>query len=132
MIIILEIEKKIGYEFKDKSLIETALTHSSYANEHKVRDNERLEFLGDSVLSVIISEHIYKRLDDVKEGELSKFRAILVCEASLSSFAKKLSINNHLRLGKGEEASGGRMRASITSAEILYFSLSIFAASSAR
>ena len=99
MIIILEIEKKIGYEFKDKSLIETALTHSSYANEHKVRDNERLEFLGDSVLSVIISEHIYKRLDDVKEGELSKFRAILVCEASLSAFAKKsFIISSKVRL----------------------------------
>ena len=115
MIIILEIEKKIGYEFKDKSLLETALTHSSYANEHKVPDNERLEFLGDSVLSVIISEHIYKRLNDVKEGDLSKSRAILVCEASLSNFAKKLSINKYLRLGKGEDASGGRMRASITS-----------------
>lgn len=115
MITILEIEKKIGYEFKNKELLETALTHSSYSNENKVPNNERLEFLGDSVLSVIISEHIFKRLENVKEGELSKFRAILVCEASLASFAKKTTINNYIRLGKGEEASGGRMRASIIS-----------------
>lgn len=115
MITILEIEKKIGYEFKNKELLETALTHSSYSNEKKVPNNERLEFLGDSVLSVIISEHIFKRLQDVKEGELSKFRAILVCEASLANFAKKTTINKYIRLGKGEEASGGRMRASIIS-----------------
>ncbi len=111
----LECEKKIGYEFKNKDLLETALTHSSYANENNVRDNERLEFLGDSVLSVIISEHIFKRLIWVKEGDLSKFRATLVCEASLASLAKKISLNKYIRLGKGEAASGGNQRPSIVS-----------------
>lgn len=115
MIKILECEKKIGYEFKNKDFLETALTHSSYANEHKVHDNERLEFLGDSVLSVIISEHIFKRLVGVKEGDLSKFRATLVCESSLASLAKKISLNRYIRLGKGEAASGGNQRPSILS-----------------
>ncbi len=108
-------EKKLGYEFKNKELLETALTHSSYANEHRVQDNERLEFLGDSVLSVIISEHIFKRLVGVNEGELSKFRATLVCETSLAAMSKKISLNKYIRLGKGEAASGGSQRPSIVS-----------------
>lgn len=108
-------EKSIGYEFKNKEFLEMALTHSSYANEHKVYDNERLEFLGDSVLSVIISEHIFKRLVGVDEGELSKFRATLVCESSLAELAKKISLNKYILLGKGEAASGGSQRPSILS-----------------
>lgn len=115
MNIMSDCEKKIGYEFKNKELLETALTHSSFANEHRVHDNERLEFLGDSVLSVIISEHIFKRLVDVKEGDLSKFRATLVCESSLASIAKKISLNQYIKLGKGEAASGGSQRPSIVS-----------------
>lgn len=111
----LDFEKSIGYEFKNKEYIETALTHSSYANEHRVHDNERLEFLGDSVLSVVISEHIFKRLSGVKEGDLSKYRATLVCEASLAALAKKISLNKYIRLGKGEAASGGSQRPSILS-----------------
>lgn len=108
-------EKKLGYEFKNKDLLVTALTHSSFANENRVPDNERLEFLGDSVLSVIISEHIFKRLIGVDEGELSKYRATLVCEASLALTAKKISLNKYIRLGKGEAASGGSQRPSIVS-----------------
>lgn len=108
-------EKKLGYEFKNKELLVTALTHSSFANENRVPDNERLEFLGDSVLSVIISEHIFKRLIGVDEGELSKYRATLVCEASLALMAKKISLNKYIRLGKGEAASGGSQRPSIVS-----------------
>lgn len=108
-------EEKLGYEFNNKELLETALTHSSYANENRVTDNERLEFLGDSVLSVIISEHIFKRMIGIDEGELSKYRATLVCEASLAAIAKKISLNKYIKLGKGEAASGGSQRPSIVS-----------------
>ena len=92
------IEKKIGYTFKNKELLTVALTHSSYANEHKLRDNERLEFLGDSVLSVVISEHIFKKLMDVKEGDLSKYRSVLVCENSLANLARKISLPDYIML----------------------------------
>lgn len=110
-----EIERKIGYTFKNVNLIETALTHSSYANETKKESNERLEFLGDSVLSIIISDYIYKRLPDVDEGWLSKYRATLVCEQSLNEIAKKISLSKYILLGKGEEMTGGRERPSIVS-----------------
>ena len=109
------IEKKIGYTFKNKELLNVALTHSSYANEHKLRDNERLEFLGDSVLSVVISEHIFKKLMDVKEGDLSKYRSVLVCENSLANLARKISLPDYIMLGNGEKASGGSQRPSILS-----------------
>ena len=109
------IEKKIGYTFKNKELLTVALTHSSYANEHKLRDNERLEFLGDSVLSVVISEHIFKKLMDVKEGDLSKYRSVLVCENSLANLARKISLPDYIMLGNGEKASGGSQRPSILS-----------------
>ena len=104
-------EKILGYTFKNKNFLKLALTHSSYANEHRVLNkaipcNERLEFLGDSVLSLIVSEYIYDQFEHIQEGELTKIRAAVVCTRSLSSFAKKISLGDHLLLGKGEEASG--------------------------
>ena len=109
------LEKNIGYSFKDKSLLKLALTHSSYANEmgDASRCNERLEFLGDSVLSLIVSEYIFKNFSDRPEGELTKLRASLVCEKSLCQFSKQLNIGEHMLLGKGEALSGGRERPSI-------------------
>lgn len=109
------LEKNLGYTFKNKSLLINALTHSSYANEARdgVSSNERLEFLGDSVLSVIVSDYIYKRFNNLPEGELTKIRASLVCEKSLCGFSKELNVGEFLRLGKGEEKGGGRERASI-------------------
>lgn len=109
-----EAEKKIGYKFNNISLLEEALTHSSYANEKKTVSNERLEFLGDSVLSIIISDHIFRK-SGVNEGDLTKYRAILVCEQSLAEIAKKISLGSLIKLGRGEEITGGRNRASIVS-----------------
>lgn len=109
------IEDKLGYRYNDVRLLENALTHSSYANENKKNNNERLEFLGDSVLSVIISDYIFKRMKDVDEGDLSKFRATLVCEQSLAEVAKKISLSEFILLGHGEEMTGGRKRPSIIS-----------------
>lgn len=109
-----EAEKKIGYKFNNISLLEEALTHSSYANEKKTVSNERLEFLGDSVLSIIISDHIFRK-SSVNEGDLTKYRAILVCEQSLAEIAKKISLGSLIKLGRGEEMTGGRNRASIVS-----------------
>lgn len=109
------VEEKIGYTFKNVKLLKTALTHSSYANECKKESNERLEFLGDSVLSIIISDYIFRKLKDTDEGRLSKYRATLVCEHSLNEVAKKISLNKLIRLGKGEEMTGGRERPSIVS-----------------
>lgn len=110
-----ETEKKIGYKFKNVSLLENALTHSSYANEKHTHDNERLEFLGDSILSIIISEDIFNRMKEVDEGDLSKFRATLVCEKSLFEVAKKISLSELVLLGRGEEITGGRKRPSVIS-----------------
>lgn len=108
------LEEKIGYKFKNKNLIEQALSHSSYANERKQPggSNERLEFLGDSVLSIVVSDFLYKNLN-VAEGELTKMRASLVCEKSLHIFAKQINLGDYLHLGKGEENTGGRERPSI-------------------
>lgn len=108
-------ERLIGHKFNDSSLLKTALTHSSYANENHTRDNERLEFLGDSVLSIIISEYIFRRMQNVDEGDLTKFRATLVCEQSLAAVAEKISLNELVFLGRGEERTGGRQRQSIIS-----------------
>lgn len=110
-----DIEKKIGHTFHDKSLLKRALTHSSYANENHTRNNERLEFLGDSVLSIIVSDYIFKRMLDVDEGDLSKFRATLVCEKSLASIAEQIHLSELVFLGRGEEKTGGRKRPSIIS-----------------
>ena len=109
------LEKNMGYTFKNPSLLKTALTHSSYANEagKGTKYNERLEFLGDSVLSVIVSEYLFEAFPNMPEGELTKLRASLVCEKSLAKFSEKLRIGEFLLLGNGEENSGGRTRPSI-------------------
>ncbi len=110
-----EFEKSIGYCFKNKKLIERALTHSSYANERGRKDNERLEFLGDSVLGLITAEYLYMRLPESHEGSLTKLRASLVCEQSLFEIAKKISLPDFILLGNGEEYTGGRQRPSVVS-----------------
>lgn len=111
----IEAERKIGHKYNDISLLNTALTHSSYANENHTRNNERLEFLGDSVLSVIISDYIFKRMQNVDEGDLSKFRATLVCERSLADVAQKIYLSELVFLGRGEDRTGGRKRPSVIS-----------------
>lgn len=105
-------EKIIGYKFKDKKLLITALTHSSYKNEnhHIEEHNERLEFLGDSVIELCVSEELLKRFQDAREGELTSTRAYLVNESSLATLARKIKLNQFILLGKGEEAQGGRER----------------------
>ncbi len=109
------LEKKIGYTFKNKSLLINALTHSSYANEARngITSNERLEFLGDSVLSIIVSNYLFHQFQNLPEGELTKIRASLVCEKSLCAFSRELELGKFLRLGKGEDKGGGRERDSI-------------------
>ena len=111
-----EFEKIIGYSFSDKSLLERALSHSSYANEkHLPKDsNERLEFLGDSVLGFITAEYYYKN-STLPEGELTRLRAATVCEKALFEFSKEIDLNRYILLGKGEENTGGRERPSINS-----------------
>lgn len=106
---------EFGYTFKNEELLKTALSHSSYANEHKTESNERLEFLGDSVLSIIVSEYLFSRFPDIDEGELTKMRASLVCEKSLAGFAEKIGLPDMLLLGRGEMAMGGNKRPSIVS-----------------
>lgn len=106
-----ELEKSIGYTFTNKAYILTALTHSSYANEQRSRKinsecNERLEFLGDSVLSLIVSEYIYEKFKDKPEGDLTKIRSSVVCSRSLASLANKINLGSFLLLGKGEEDCG--------------------------
>lgn len=108
-----ELQKKLNYEFRDIELIRTALTHSSYANEHKCQSNERLEFLGDSILGMVVATHLYRLYPDMAEGKMTRLRAELVCEQSLHRVAGRLGFGRSLRLGKGEELSGGRERASI-------------------
>lgn len=109
------LEKNLNYSFKNKDLLINALTHSSYANEVRngVSSNERLEFLGDSVLSVIVADYLYKQFQNLPEGELTKLRASLVCEKSLCGFSRELELGRYLRLGKGEDKGGGRERDSI-------------------
>ena len=107
-------EQKINYEFKNKEYILEALTHSSYSNENKNYPfNERLEFLGDSVLSIVISDYLFKKETKLPEGELTKIRANIVCEESLSEVSKNIHLGKYMLLGKGEEATGGRERISI-------------------
>ena len=110
-----DLQKNLNYTFKNEKLLSNALTHSSYANEMRsgITSNERLEFLGDSVLSVIVSDYIFKKFPNQPEGELTKLRASLVCEKSLCGFSRELNIGKHLLLGKGEDKGGGRERDSI-------------------
>lgn len=113
-----ELEKKIGYTFRDRELLKKAMTHSSYANEKhlpKYECNERLEFLGDAVLELTSSEFLFFGNETMPEGELTKKRASMVCEPSLAMCARDISLGDHLLLGKGEDATGGRKRESVIS-----------------
>ncbi len=110
------LEKKLGYTFKEPRLLENALYHSSYANEHRslgMGSNERLEFLGDAVLGVVTAEYLFRRHPDLPEGDLTRLRAALVCEESLYEVAQSLELGSYLKLGHGEELGGGRQRPSI-------------------
>ncbi|GAA0228860.1 ribonuclease III [Metaclostridioides mangenotii] len=107
-------EKVIGYDFKNKDYILEALTHSSYSNENKrFNFNERFEFLGDSVLGVVVSDYLFRSEQNLPEGELTKLRANIVCEESLNEVATNINLGDYMLLGKGEEATGGRQRISI-------------------
>lgn len=110
------IEEKIGYVYKDKKLLILALTHSSYANENRhmmLQSNERIEFLGDAVLDLVISEYLYLNDMNLSEGELTKVRSAIVCEASLAECAMYINLGDYILLGKGEENTGGRNRVSL-------------------
>ncbi len=112
------LEEDIGYTFNDPGLLTHALTHSSYVNEHrmdKAECNERLEFLGDAVLQIVSSDFMYNKFPDKPEGDLTKLRASMVCEATLAYCASQIGLGDHLLLGRGEEATGGRVRSSVTS-----------------
>ena len=108
-----ELEKNIGYTFKNKKLLETALTHTSYAYERSVQSNEKLEFLGDSILEFVSSEYMYNRYTNLKEGEMTKVRAAVVCEKSLYKVAKMHNFSDFLYLGKSERQTGGEDRPAI-------------------
>ena len=111
-----ELEKAIGYQFRNITLLQNALSHSSYANERwhdSLKSNERLEFLGDSILGMVVAEHLYRTFPDRPEGELTRMRADMVCERTLAKVANGLELGKHLLLGKGEEQGGGRGRESI-------------------
>ncbi|MCI5480221.1 MAG: ribonuclease III [Lachnospiraceae bacterium] len=113
-----ELEEKIRYHFRNPKLMEKALTHSSYSNEHRLgrlENNERLEFLGDAVLEIVTSEFLYRTYPQKPEGELTKLRASMVCEQTLAFCARALDLGSYLLLGKGEDLTGGRERASVTS-----------------
>lgn len=113
-----KLEQRLGYTFRNKALLENALTHSSYANENRERhlpDNERLEFLGDSILGFVVAEYLYRNFPDKPEGELTRIRADLVCERNLAEAAATIELGSYLLLGHGEEQGGGRKRDSIVS-----------------
>ena len=110
------LERVLGHTFQNRALLETALTHTSFANEarHGTKHNERLEFLGDSVLSIVVAEYLFTH-SSLPEGDLTRMRASLVCEAALFGFAQKIDLGRWLRLGHGEELGGGRTRPSVVS-----------------
>jgi len=113
-----DLEERIGYRFQDRGLLKQALTHSSFTNEQKINkteDYERLEFLGDAVLEMVSSQFLFHTYPQLSEGELTKMRASLVCEPALAFCARDIELGKFIRLGKGEELSGGRERESITS-----------------
>lgn len=113
-----KLEQGLGYTFRNKALLENALTHSSYANENRERhlpDNERLEFLGDSILGFVVAEYLYRNFPEKPEGELTRIRADLVCERNLAEAAATIELGSYLLLGHGEEQGGGRKRDSIVS-----------------
>lgn len=114
----MELEQKIGYEFKQKQLLQQALTHSSFSNEQKInklKNYERLEFLGDAVLELLSSQFFFEGFPDMSEGQMTRLRSSMVCEPALAFCARDLSLNKYILLGKGEEATGGRERDSIIS-----------------
>lgn len=111
-----DLETAIGYTFTNLSLLQNAVTHSSYANEryrNSLMSNERLEFLGDSILGMVVAEHLYRNFPDRPEGELTRMRADMVCEKTLARVADRIHLGDHLLLGHGEEQGGGRKRESI-------------------
>ena len=111
-----DLEAAIGYRFRNITLLQNALSHSSYANEryhNGLMSNERLEFLGDSILGMVVAEYLYRNFPERPEGELTRMRADMVCETALAAVADKLDLGRHLLLGHGEEQGGGRGRASI-------------------
>ena len=111
-----DLEAALGYRFHNITLLQNALTHSSYANErwhNSLKSNERLEFLGDSILGMVVAEYLYKTFPDRPEGELTRMRADMVCEKTLAAVAARIELGRHLMLGNGEEQSGGRSRDSI-------------------
>ena len=113
-----ELQSRIGYDFNDIELLKTALTHTSYANEHKrrmIKHNERLEFLGDSVLSLIIPTYLFNYLSSITEGELSRIRSTIVCENSHKMSGDQFDLSHYIYMGRGEEQTGGRNRSSIVS-----------------
>src|SRR5699024_266298 len=113
---VIQIEKQLDIVFHDRVLLKQAFTHSSYVNEHRedtFSDNERLEFLGDAVLELSVSQYLYKKHIHMPEGEMTKLRASIVCEASLANFARDLQFGEHILLGKGEEQTGGRDRSAL-------------------
>ena len=115
---IIQLEQKIQYTFRDRRLLRQALTHSSCANEQKINkteDYERLEFLGDAVLELISSDYIYREHPEMSEGRMTKYRSSIVCEPALAYCAREIGLDQHIMLGKGEEATGGRKRDSIIS-----------------
>lgn len=113
-----KLEQKIAYTFRNRELVMQAVTHSSYANERKInriKNYERIEFLGDAVLELVSSEFLYEKHDEMPEGQLSRTRAAMVCEPSLAACARDLELDRFILLGKGEEMTGGRSRDSIVS-----------------
>ena len=112
-ILMTELEQIIGYTFKNPELLKEALTHSSYTNGKHLRSNERLEFLGDSVLSIVVSEHLFENLTNLPEGQLTKIRASVVCENALYPFARKIDLGKYIFLGKGEEHTGSRTQRNV-------------------
>ena len=113
-----EIEKLTGYQFKDRMLLRSALSHKSYVNELKINtypEYERLEFLGDAVLELVVSDHLYRKKGDMPEGEMTKLRAALVCESTLAECAREISLSDFILVGRGEEEQGSRFRDSIVS-----------------
>lgn len=113
-----ELEKLTGYSFKNEELLKRALTHTSYVNENRqerISSNERLEFFGDAIIEFFVSEYLFEKYKDLPEGELTRIRASMVCEQSLAKCAKIINLGSFLFMGKGEDATGGRLRPSVTS-----------------
>lgn len=113
-----EFQERTNYQFVNESILVEALTHSSFANEKKgkrIHHNERLEFLGDAVLSIVVSDYLFDKYEGLAEGDLTKIRARVVCETTLGDVAKKFDLGNFIRFGRGEEMTGGRQRISILS-----------------